>query len=180
MPGGDGFEAVDLRADTQARLTSAYELHHRSLVAMCRRRLGNVAAAEDAAQEAFLRALSAPGEVTAFVAWLYTVAANICTDELRRRARRSAAVGDVGGDVPAAPDERALDIMQLRDVLGRLPRKEREVLAARALDDLPYSVIAERMRISESAVGVALHRARRHAAAILAADVEGSPSPAVS
>ena len=63
----------------------AYRLDVRRL---CRRFLGDDAAAEDAAGEAFLRAkerLASYDESRPFRSWLLAIAANHCTDLLRRR-----------------------------------------------------------------------------------------------
>jgi RNA polymerase sigma-70 factor (ECF subfamily) len=154
-----------------ARIAEAYRQHYERLVGMCFRRLRDLSAAEDAAHEAFARAIAAGDHVIDHVGWLYTVAANICTDELRRRARRRTATGEVEVELTGSPDESALSAISMRELLGQLPRQERAVLAARVQEDLSYTAIARRMGISESAVGVALHRARKHVAALLAAQV---------
>jgi len=150
-----------------ARLVDAYRAHYERLVGMCFRRLRDLGAAEDAAHDAFVRALAAGEQVTDHAGWLYTVAANICTDELRRRARRRTTSADLGPLSWGAPDERALSAILLGELFKRLPRQEREVLAARVQEDLSYTAIARRMCISENAVGAALHRARKHVAALL-------------
>src|SRR5260370_35846606 len=103
MPGSHAvIEAADAPRPLSAasplnRVAEAYQAHYERLVGMCFRRLRDVPAAEDAAHEAFARALATGGEVADYVGWLYTVAANICTDELRRRARRPAAPRAVEG-----------------------------------------------------------------------------------
>ena len=77
--------------DDQAygRLVSAYraELH-----AHCYRMLGSYADAEDAVQEALLRAWRGIGGFerrSSLRAWLYTVATNACLKALERRPRRA-------------------------------------------------------------------------------------------
>src|SRR4051812_25095080 len=53
--------------------------------------LGNIADAEDAVQEAFMKAHRAASTYSgdaAFSTWLYRIVVNTCYDQLRRRKRR--------------------------------------------------------------------------------------------
>jgi RNA polymerase sigma-70 factor (ECF subfamily) len=65
--------------------------HRRELQVHCYRMLGSAEDAEDAVQEALLRAWTRVGTyagTSTFRAWLYAVATNVCLDALRRRKRR--------------------------------------------------------------------------------------------
>src|SRR6185295_9942914 len=63
------------------------ELHQRAAYNLCLRMLGSRMPAEDATQDAFLSAYRGITGFhgTSFRAWLMRIAANACTDELRRR-----------------------------------------------------------------------------------------------
>lgn len=55
--------------------------------------------------------------------------------------------------------ERQETAVQVRQALARLYPRDREVLALRYLEELPFSLVAERMNVSESAAKVRSHRA---------------------
>jgi RNA polymerase sigma-70 factor (TIGR02960 family) len=69
----------------------ALERHRRELHVHCYRMLGSFEEAEDALQEAFLRAWRARDSQTEDAnvrAWLYKIATNVCLDALRRNKRQ--------------------------------------------------------------------------------------------
>ena len=68
------------------------EAHRRALTGYCYRMLGSPFEAEDAVQEAYLRAWRAADQVqnrAAVRSWLYKIATNVCLDMLNGRARRA-------------------------------------------------------------------------------------------
>lgn len=70
---------------------TAFDAHRPALVAHCYRMLGSPVDAEDAVQEALIRALrGASGfeERASVRTWLHRIATNVCLDELKRRKRR--------------------------------------------------------------------------------------------
>ncbi|MHB8375564.1 MAG: RNA polymerase sigma factor [Dehalococcoidia bacterium] len=83
------------------------DIHQRVVYNLCLRMLGIRVLAEDAAQDAFLSAFRhiAACKGNQFRPWLLRIAANACTDELRRRGRRPS----VSLDVPPRIDESSLD-----------------------------------------------------------------------
>ncbi len=86
---------------------SLVDLHQRAVYNLCLRMLGSAAVAEDATQEAFLSAYRhiAACKGDRFRPWMLRIAANACSDELRRRRRRPA----LSLDEPRRPDEPPLD-----------------------------------------------------------------------
>ena len=121
------------------------------VLAHAQRLLGNAAEAEDVAQEAMLRLWKvAPdwrqgdAKVTT---WLYRVVANLCTDRLRKARPLP---------LDAAPE------------LVRLPRRQRQAVVLRRLEDLGNPEIAGIMEISVEAVESLLTRGRRALAVELA------------
>src|SRR5262245_45881054 len=70
--------------------------HRRELLVHCYRMLGSLDEAEDAVQEALLRAWRYRGSLQAGAPlrpWLYRVATNVCLDAIARDERRSALAG---------------------------------------------------------------------------------------
>jgi RNA polymerase sigma-70 factor (ECF subfamily) len=89
------------------------EAHRRELLAHCYRMLGSLHDAEDALQDALLRAwrrLDTLEEHASFRAWLYKIATNVCLDIVKRKPPRIlpaayAAAAPVGRYTPALIDE---------------------------------------------------------------------------
>jgi|SRR5581483_97104 len=135
---------------------------------ICRALLGPVEA-DDAWSETFLAALRGypdlrPGSNVA--GWLATIAHHKGIDQLRARARRPEAAGDLA-DRPAgavAGPEPADG--ELHGALAGLPAKQRLAVMYRYLADLPYAEVAALLECSEAAArrnasdGIA--RLRRH------------------
>ena len=71
-----------------AAFAEVYRRFHTPVYAFCLSRLLQPAAAEDAAQEVFVRLLSAePGSITRPLPWLFGVARHVCIDTSRRLSR---------------------------------------------------------------------------------------------
>jgi RNA polymerase sigma-70 factor (ECF subfamily) len=146
------------------------ERTHRRVYTLAYRLVGDRHEAEDVAQEAYLRAYRAlrgfRGEAR-FETWLYRITANTAMNHLRRRDRF--------GDVLAEDDQRvvsieepgraALDDVVERDeierALGTLPVGQRSVVLLKDVYGFSCAEIGEELGISEGAVKVRLHRARR-------------------
>jgi RNA polymerase sigma-70 factor (ECF subfamily) len=112
------------------------ELHQRPVFNLCLRMIGSPATAEDSAQDAFLSAWRAlPGfKGGSFRAWLMRIAANACTDELRRRGRRPA----VSLDAPPPGSEEPIDVADRSEGPEvRALRRERQAAIQAALLLLP-------------------------------------------
>lgn len=158
------------------------ELHQRAVFNLCLRMVGSPAAAEDAAQDAFLAAYrnirSFRGQ--SFRAWLMRIAANASTDELRRRARRPALSLDTpppGGDAPPDPPDRApgpeaeaLRAEQhaiVQAALLRLPEDQRLAVVLCDMQGYAYEEIAEATRVSIGTVKSRISRGREKLRVIL-------------
>ena len=122
-------------------------------------------AAEDVAQEAFLKAyrsmdgLKHPSQLKT---WLFSIARFTAIDWLRRRKREEAS--PVPDEVPA-PRERAAEgtedrAMRVMQVIQGLREDYREVMLLRYVRGLSYSEIAKAVGGTPSAVGEKLHRVR--------------------
>jgi RNA polymerase sigma-70 factor (ECF subfamily) len=133
------------------------ELHERLVYNLCLRMLGSRAHAEDAAQEAFISAFRHIGSCQGdrFRPWLLRIAANACTDELRRRGRRPAVSLDAPSPLDEAPidppdralgpEAEALRSEQRREIaaaLLRLPEDQRLAVILCDVQGFPYEEIA--------------------------------------
>jgi RNA polymerase sigma-70 factor (ECF subfamily) len=140
--------------------------HQMEVYNVALRMLGEPAAAEDAAQDAFLRAFSRIDlyrEGEPFGAWLHGIVRNRCLDVLRSRSRAAAAYPVEPVSVPDAEAEavRNLEGQTVRRALARLTSRDRAMLVLRYWEDRPVEEIALAVGLSDGAARVALHRARR-------------------
>src|SRR5438132_9010646 len=93
-PTADRAAAAALRraqAGEESAFASLVERHRGELHAHCYRMLGSAHDAEDALQEAMLRAwrgLASFEGRSSLRSWLYTIATNTCLDEIGRRPKR--------------------------------------------------------------------------------------------
>ena len=115
----------------------------------CRRRLGDVGAAEDATQEAFTSVWRRAGTFDpargSAAGWLYAVARNAAAQLVRRgQAGASFVVLD---DQTADAENDPVMGLALHAALTRLPATEREVLELAYFEDMTQTQVAERLRL---------------------------------
>jgi RNA polymerase sigma-70 factor (ECF subfamily) len=174
-PRADG--AVDVARDRalvqrfQAGEREAFEELYRRyrgrVLRSCLKRLGDPHDAEDATQEAFARAYRALGNLGGeqrFYPWLSVIAAHVCADLGRRRARAVpvAEVAERGVEHDAAEAVfAALDARLLGRAFARLAPRHKEALALREEAGCSYEEIAARQGVSVATVESLLFRARR-------------------
>jgi RNA polymerase sigma-70 factor (ECF subfamily) len=134
---------------------------------------GNIADAQDIAQEAFARAWQRWDSVRACdapEAWVRRVATNLATSRWRRdRTARAAAHQLIARNVP----EISPDTVALIAGLRKLPERQRVVLVLHYLADLPVGQIAAELRCPVGSVKAWLSRGRDALAAALADDSVG-------
>jgi RNA polymerase sigma-70 factor (ECF subfamily) len=142
------------------------EQHQREVYNVALRMLGEPSAAEDAAQDAFLRAFSRLDlyrEGEPFGAWLHGIVRNRCLDILRSRTRAAASYPLVAPPQADAEADaiRNLEAQGVRRALSRLPTRDRALLVLRYWEDRPMEEVARSLGMTDGAARVALHRARR-------------------
>jgi RNA polymerase sigma-70 factor (ECF subfamily) len=125
---------------------------------------GSRAAAEDAVQEALLRAWerSEKGEeIESMQAWITTVALNLTRSGLRRlrsERRAKSRLREAGwGEDPALDAGRTVDVER---ALATLPRRQREAVVLRYYLQLDTREVAVALGVSEGTVKSTLFRAR--------------------
>lgn len=116
----------------------------------CYYRLRHTQLAEDITQEAFLRYFESRGiENTGRpLAFLYTVARNLCIDEYRKRKPLELSDNLPGEDMESA----LLDSVILRQALHELTEHERELVLLRYVNEVPVSNLANFYGISRFAL----------------------------
>ncbi|HEX2024810.1 MAG TPA: sigma-70 family RNA polymerase sigma factor [Actinomycetota bacterium] len=143
------------------------ERTHRQVYSLAARLVGDRHEAEDVAQEAYLRVhrslRSFRGE-SSFRTWLYRIVANTAMSHLRRRGRFGDVQDDAEtvlrlADAPAVHTD--VDTDELRRAMETLPEVQRFVVLMKDAYGFSCQEIAEQMGVSEGAVKVRLHRARR-------------------
>jgi RNA polymerase sigma-70 factor (ECF subfamily) len=154
--------------------TNLVETYQKPVYNLCYRMLGEMEAAEDAAQETFLKAyqnLTRYDRERSFATWLLSIAAHHCIDKLRRRRFNSVSIDeDEEGqtDIPdhSVPDPES-EIMKhqqrerLQDCLQSLDPTDRAAVAMRYWQDCSEVEIAQALKLTVPAVKSRLHRARR-------------------
>jgi RNA polymerase sigma-70 factor (ECF subfamily) len=159
--------------------------HKRQVYGLAYRMLGDRSDAEDAAQEAFVRAytrLATYQPDGRFGAWLLAIASHRCIDLLRSRGRRTptVALGKVAEsdrfisqiDEPEELAIRAAVGDDVRRWLATLPPAYRLVLTLRYFHELSYSEIAATLGEPVSTVRMRLFRARGMIQAMAARESE--------
>jgi RNA polymerase sigma-70 factor (ECF subfamily) len=121
--------------------------------------LGSHDAAEDVAQETFLRLwehrdrLQADGSLRGF---LYQVAHNLAVSEQRRVRARARSIESVRGEEPrfVAPVDTGGDVLDasLARAISDLPPRRREILLLRSVHGLSYKEIATTLEIAPQTV----------------------------
>ena len=154
------------------RLVETYQTHVYNL---CYRMLGEPEAAEDAAQETFLRAyqhIHRYDSKRPFGTWLLSIAAHYCIDRLRRRKFTMTSIEqdeeEGGVELPdpqgANPENEAIygeQRKQMQRLLSKLDSVDRAAIIMRYWHDCSEAEIAENLNLTVSAVKSRLHRARR-------------------
>ncbi len=161
--------------------TRLVETYQTPVYNLCYRMLGEPEAAEDAAQETFLRAfqhLHRYDRKRPFATWLLSIAAHYCIDRLRRRkfAMFSMDEEDDEGNMielpdPESPDPEAESVKgetrdRIHTMLKNLDDIDRAAIVMRYWYDFSEAEIAESLRLTVSAVKSRLHRARKELAGL--------------
>lgn len=156
--------------------TRLVEEHQTHVYNLCYRMLGEPEAAEDAAQESFLRAyqnLHRYDQSRPFPTWLLSIAAHYCIDRLRRRKLSVFSMDEETDDGatfeiadPASPDPEVESVKReernrLHILLKDLDETDRAAIIMRYWYDYSEMEIAESLRLTVSAVKSRLHRSRR-------------------
>jgi RNA polymerase sigma-70 factor (ECF subfamily) len=166
----DGALMRRVAAGDEVACRQLVDRHLRGMVGLAYRMLDDRAAAEDVAQECFLRLWqqSRCWRAEARVAtWLYRVAHNLCVDQLRRRRRHRADPLAEVAEV-ADPADGPLEISQRAELAARvdaairaLPERQRTAITLVHHQEVGNIAAAEIMGTSVEALESLLARGRR-------------------
>jgi RNA polymerase sigma-70 factor (ECF subfamily) len=147
------------------------ERYWNMVFALALSRIDHRAEAEDIAQESFLKAyaqLHALRDPSRFAGWLSKITRQQCTNAVRKNLRCRAALDAHAGSacqleaVPAYSSNPGLTDSQMRFVrqtVGRLPDRFRQLVIMRFMGGLSAVQIAEQLGKRPGTVRVSLHRA---------------------
>lgn len=148
--------------------------HNRPIYNFVLRQLRVPSVAEDVTQDVFMRLVQNAAEFkheARFLTWLYTIARNLCIDQLRKLSHRrhpsldqpqaeqsdAPSLGDMVADPnPQASAERNALSSEVRSSIVKavdsLPDDQREVFLLREVANLPFRDIAEITGVGENTV----------------------------
>ncbi|OPX90655.1 MAG: RNA polymerase sigma factor SigX [Pelotomaculum sp. PtaB.Bin013] len=144
-----------------------YDLHFDAVNRYLRYRISSSWDADDLTAAVFLKALENfhkyRGDAP-FAVWLFRIAHNAYVDYLRGRRERLCAECEMvfsGSTQPSPEDELLQDeeVKLLRDMLGRLPPEQRDVVSLRYAGELRFGQIAQVLEKTETAVRMIHYRA---------------------
>jgi RNA polymerase sigma-70 factor (ECF subfamily) len=166
------------QGDTAA-FTTLVEKYKQPVMNLAFRTLRDETEAEDLAQTAFVQAWKSAARYepsAKFSTWLFTIARNLCLNEIRRRHRHPAESLDQTRDdaddqplhqvedrrIAAAPDHLLRGELESKvdEALSVLPENQRTALLLCRQEELSYEEIAEVLGCSLSATKSLIHRAR--------------------
>lgn len=162
--GSDGTEDRDIDEPllSPATVEALFRQSYRSIVQSLALAGGDLAAAEDAVQEAFAQAWVRWSRISRYDnpgAWVRRVAINKLRNAHRSRRRGEAAHHRLAKEPASAPPGEPESDLVLG--LQRLPYKQRLCAVLYYVDDLSTAQVAEAMGISQGSVSQHLNRARK-------------------
>lgn len=148
--------------DPSGALRELYEREYPRLLRALTAMGGDGDAAEDAAQEAFVRAYQhGLDRIERPPAWLLVVGSRELFRHrlrIRRERDRWKAVAEAGGTL-SAPFDAAADRADLLAALRELPERQRAMVVARFYYGLSYGELAGAFGVASGTVGATLHQA---------------------
>ena len=163
-------------AGDKAAYGKLYDRYAPLVRAICYDAVGNLADAQDLAQDVFIRAyenldnLRTPDH---FGRWLVGIARLRCKEWRRRCSQRRDANAEVNDAQPIAPDPQDDGrLVRLRKMIAVLPEKERLALHMFYLQEQSADAARNKMRLSRSGFYRVLERARKQLAIWLVQECE--------
>jgi RNA polymerase sigma-70 factor (ECF subfamily) len=172
MPGPGEITALAaaVRAGDESAFSALAERHRRELLVHCYRMLGSFHDAEDAVQDALLRAWryrESLKDGAPLRPWLYRVATNSCFDAIARDPRRSALAARAASDAPEGADPGPSEVAWLQ------PFPDARLESSAPRDSEPEAVVLSRETIELAFLTVIQLLTPQQRAALILHDVLG-------
>jgi RNA polymerase sigma-70 factor (ECF subfamily) len=195
LPDSDSELVARLKRGDDAAFEVLVRTHTGRLLAVARRFLGNEEDAQDAVQEAFIRAFKGIHgfqERAQLHTWLHRIVVNTALMKLRERRRRPVeSIDDLlptysadGHQVVETRDwsdavlERKETAGLVREAIAMLPDQYRDVLVLRDIEERDTAEAAAILGTSSNVVKVRLHRARQALRALVDRELHAAtPKP---
>ena len=162
------------RRGDQTAFGKLIEAYQRPVYNLAYRMLNNSGEAEEAAQEAFIRAytrLHTYNPDHKFSTWMLSITSNYCIDLIRKRRALLLSIDEPlpphpalmsdGQKGPEAQMEKSEQQDMVQSLLQELPEDYRQTVVLRYWHEMSYEEIAEMMDTTVSAIKSRLFRARR-------------------
>jgi RNA polymerase sigma-70 factor (ECF subfamily) len=178
-PDPDALLMLRVKRGDRVAFTELVEKYKQPVMNLVYRTLHDEAEAEDLAQVVFLQVYKSAKRYESrakFSTWLFTIARNLCLNEIRRRSRHPADSLEEAHaeheDQPrqqyedkssVAPPERLLHgelAQKIEEALAGLPENQRTAILLCRQEELSYEEIAEILGCSLSATKSLIHRGR--------------------
>lgn len=171
----DTADDLELVAAARSGDVAAFEAlvrrHSGSVYAHALRFFGDPSAAEDVAQEVFVkvyRSLDSFDSRARFSTWLYRIARNACIDEVRAGKRRPVPVDPLDHQPGGAQFDDAVALSaSIAHAMRELPPEDRDALSAVSVFGLSYGEAADALGVPAGTVKSRVFRARRALAVAL-------------
>ena len=179
QPDPDAALMLRAKRGDRAAFAELVEKYKQPVMNFVFRSLRDEIEAEDLAQNVFLQAYKSRTrykQTAKFSTWLFTIARNLCLNEIRRRSRHPAeSIEEMHAeheDQPRqqyedksqiAPPEKLLHgelAQKIEEALAELPENQRTAILLCRQDELSYEEIAEVLDCSLSATKSLIHRGR--------------------
>lgn len=156
--------------DAFAKVVDNYQ---NRVFSVCYRMLGSPTAAEDAAQETFIKAYNALDSYDpnrSFATWILSIASNYCIDQIRKRKMTLLSMDNdkyawlappAEGPQPEKWTLKTEKHQQVHNMLKVLNETDRAAIILQYWHDYSYQEIAETLSLTVSAVKSRLYRARQ-------------------
>jgi RNA polymerase sigma-70 factor (ECF subfamily) len=164
---------AEARAGDKESFSLLVEKYQKPVFSVCYRMLGTPTAAEDAAQEAFIRAYQALDRYDperSFATWILSIASNYSIDQLRKKKVTILSMDSdkhawlAPPDPGPSPEKAAMDKEKsalVQAILAELNETDRAAVILQYWHEYSYEEIAETLDLSSSAVKSRLFRARK-------------------
>jgi RNA polymerase sigma-70 factor, ECF subfamily len=180
QPDPDAALMLRVKQGDTVAFAGLVEKYKQPVMNLAYRTLRDMTEAEDLAQNVFVQVYKSAGRYKSsakFSTWLFTIARNLCLNEIRRRSRHPAESLDRPGPEPdedqgprQLPDRKAWgppeSLLQreleekVEEALAGLPESQRTALLLCRQEELSYEQIAEVLGCSLSATKSLIHRGR--------------------